>query len=213
MNAGRNLQINKTRSVRNAAAGTSRARRSDDQVSRLVRRATDGDKRAWDELIEEFGGLVWGTARAYRLSDADAAEVSQITWLRLVENLDQLHDPARVGAWLATTARRECIQQLRRTSRVVPNDDLPEQVSDWPAPDAALLANERDVALWSALEGLPARDRKLLRMLTADPTPSYEEISAALQMPIGSIGPTRARALQRLRREARRHGLTDGRRG
>ncbi|HEX8157696.1 MAG TPA: sigma-70 family RNA polymerase sigma factor [Solirubrobacteraceae bacterium] len=178
-------------------------------MSSLVRRAAGGDQRAWDELVEEFGGVVWGVARAFGLNDADVAEVSQITWMTLVEHLDQLHDPARVGAWLATTARRQCIQQLRRTSRVILRDDLPEGVSDAPAPDAALLANERDRALNSALARLPIRDRQLLRMLVADPAPSYAEISAALGMPIGSIGPTRARALKRLQREVGRHGLSD----
>jgi RNA polymerase sigma factor (sigma-70 family) len=191
-------------------AGARRARRSDKVVSRLVARAAQGDPRAWDELVDEYGGLVWGIARAHRLSEADAADVSQITWQRLVENLDSLHDPARVGAWLATTAGRQCIQLLRRSARVIPqSDELPEQVSDEPAPEASLLAGERDRALWAAMTALPARDRMLLRMLIADPAPSYAEISAALDMPIGSIGPTRARALERLRREARRHGILE----
>jgi RNA polymerase sigma factor (sigma-70 family) len=213
MTAAKNTQFNKTRSVRNTAR-VSRARRNDAVVSRLVRRAADGDQRAWDELIDEFAGLVWGVARAFRLSDADAADVSQTTWLRLVENLDRLQDPSRVGAWLATTARRQCIQQLQRASRVIPrSDDLPEPVSQSPDPSAALLTTERDHALWAALERLPDRDRRLLRMLMADPAPSYAEISAALEMPIGSIGPTRARALERLRREAQRSGLSDSHAG
>jgi RNA polymerase sigma factor (sigma-70 family) len=219
MNAVGQLQVTTIRSD-GSVAGTGCARRSGAVINKLVQRAAQGDQDAWNKLVEEFGGLVWATARAYRLSHADAAEVSQITWLRLVENLNRLHEPARVGAWLATTARHECIRQLRRTSRLIPCDDLPEQVSESAAPDEALLANERDHAanerdhaLWSALERLPARDRQLLRMLVADPTPSYAEISTALQMPIGSIGPTRARALQRLRRELRRHGLCDARFG
>jgi RNA polymerase sigma factor (sigma-70 family) len=210
MSTSASKQVNASRSVRKATS-TSRARRSDELVSRLVRRAAEGDQRAWDELIEEFGGLVWGVARACRLSHADAAEVSQITWMLLVENLDRLHDPARVGAWLATTARRQCIHRLRHASRVVLQADVSsEEVSESPTPGAALLANERDRALCAALAALPDRDRRLLRMLMADPAPSYAEISAALDMPIGSIGPTRARALERLRREARRHGLSDG---
>jgi RNA polymerase sigma factor (sigma-70 family) len=187
-----------------------RARRSDKLVSRLVARAAEGDPRAWDELVDEYGGLVWGVARAYRLSAADAADVSQITWQRLVEKIDRLHDPARVGAWLATTAGRQCMQVLRRSARVIPqSDDLPEQASDAPPADASLLADERDSALWRAMAALPARDRRLLRMLVSDPAPSYAEISAALDMPIGSIGPTRARALDRLRREACRQGLEE----
>jgi RNA polymerase sigma factor (sigma-70 family) len=209
MRAATNRQVNTMLSVGKRAGG-GRTRRSDELVGRLVARAADGDQRAWDELVEEFAGLVWSTVRSYGLSNDDAAEVSQITWQRLVEHLDRLHDPCRVGAWLATTARRQCIQQLRHTSRVVPcGDDLPEQVSDAPLPGAELLAGERDRALWSAMARLPASDRRLLRMLIADPTPSYAEISAALGMPIGSIGPTRARALDRLRREAHQHGLND----
>ncbi|MDQ3676515.1 MAG: sigma-70 family RNA polymerase sigma factor [Actinomycetota bacterium] len=178
-------------------------------MSQLVRRATAGEQRAWNELVEEFAALVWGVARGHGLDEADAADVSQTTWLRLVEHLDRVHDPARVGAWLATTARRECIQLLRR-SRVIPcGDDLPELVSEAPAPGAALFTDERDLALWSALEDLPVRDRRLLRMLASEPVPSYAQVSAALGMPRGSIGPTRARALERLRIQARRHGLSD----
>lgn len=202
-------QLNARLTVRKAA-GSSRTRRSDKLVGRLVARAADGDQHAWDELVEEFSGLVWSTVRPYGLSNDDAAEVSQITWQRLVEHLDRLHDPCRISAWLATTARRQCIQQLRHTSRVIPcGDDVPEQVSDESLPGAELLAGERDRALWAAVARLPASDRRLLRMLISDPAPSYAEISAALEMPIGSIGPTRARALDRLRREAREHGLDD----
>jgi RNA polymerase sigma factor (sigma-70 family) len=128
----------------------------------------------------------------------------------LVEHLDRLHDPARVGAWLATTARRQCIKQQRGASRLIPHgDDLPEQISQAPAPDTALLATERDLALNAALADLAPKDRQLLRMLVTEPAPSYAEISAALGMPTGSIGPTRARALERLRRIAQRHGLGD----
>lgn len=209
MSVAKKSQLNATRAVRNPAR-VSRTRRSDAVVSGLVRRAAAGDQRAWNELIDEFAGLVWGIARAFRLSDADAADVSQTTWLRLVENLDRLQDPSRVGAWLATTARRQCIQHLQNTARVIPRgDDLPEAISGAPEPGAELLTGERDQALWAALERLPDRDRRLLRMLMADPAPSYTEISAALDMPIGSIGPTRARALERLRREAQRRGLGD----
>jgi RNA polymerase sigma factor (sigma-70 family) len=209
MNIAKELQLKTTRSVRGTAR-VSRTRRSDAVVSGLVRRAARGDQRAWDELIDEFAGLVWGIARAFRLDDADAADVSQTTWLRLVENLDRLQNPSRVGAWLATTARRQCIAYLDDAARVIPRgDDLPEPVGGAPEPVAALLTGERDEALWRALEHLPERDRRLLRMLMADPRPGYTEISAALDMPIGSIGPTRARALERLRREAQRRGLGD----
>jgi RNA polymerase sigma factor (sigma-70 family) len=203
MSAATNPDVNPGPSSRNADC-KGRARRSDAVITELVHRAAEGDQHAWNMLVEEFSGLVWATTCAYRLSAADAADVSQTTWLRLVENLKRLHDPARVGGWLATTARHECVRVLRHGSRVIPHDDLPDLVSESPAPDATLLANERDDALWSAMAALPDRDRRLLRILMADPAPSYAEISAALQMPIGSIGPTRQRALQRLRREVGR---------
>ncbi len=148
---------------------------------------------------------MWAVTRAHRLGDADGADVAQTTWLRLVEHLDRLEEPARVGAWLATTARRECLRVRRCSTRLVPRgDELPEPADDGPANDAALLAQERDTTLWTAFARLSERDRDLLRMLTADPAPSYEEIGAMLEMPIGSIGPTRARALERLRRAVER---------
>ncbi len=188
-----------------------RARLSPGALSRLVDCAAAGDEHAWHGLVDELAGLVWAVTRAHRLGDADAGDVSQTTWLRLVEHLDRLEDPARVGAWLATTARRECLGVLRRSAQLVPHgDELPEPADDVPPHDTALLTQERDATLWRAFARLSERDRALLRILMADPAPSYEEIGAALGMPIGSIGPTRARALQRLRREVERLGLTDG---
>jgi RNA polymerase sigma factor (sigma-70 family) len=187
---------------------TTAERRDGTTVLRLVHSAARGDHRAWDALVDEFGGLVWSVARAHRLSDADAADVAGATWLALVENLDSVRDAERVGAWLATTARRECLRVLRGAKRQIPTgDELGEEPADAPDLGGDLLTEERDAVLWSAFERLPARDQALLRLLVADPQPSYEEISAALEMPIGSIGPTRARSLERLRRELERDGL------
>jgi RNA polymerase sigma factor (sigma-70 family) len=161
------------------------------------------DEAAWGRLVARYGGLVWAVARAHRLSDADAADVCQATWLRLVEHLDRVRDRGALGGWLATTARRECLRMLRAGGRVVPVADPPDSIDDRAQVDARLLASERDERLWSAFGRLERRDRALLRMLAADPRPSYEEIGCALGMPVGSIGPTRARALERLRREYR----------
>jgi RNA polymerase sigma factor (sigma-70 family) len=171
-------------------------------VEQLVRDAAAGDQAAWNRLVERFNGLVWAVARAHRLAGADASDVVQTTWLRLVENLDRLQDPERVGAWLATTARRECLRTLRLTARVLPTETelLPDPGTDAPL-GASLVADERDRALWAAFGGLSERCQALLRLLVADPAPSYEEIAAAVGMPVGSIGPTRARALARLRAE------------
>jgi RNA polymerase sigma factor (sigma-70 family) len=183
-------------------------RRDAATVGRLAGAAAAGDQRAWDALVDEFGGLVWAVARAHRLSDADAADVAGTTWLALVEHLPRLRDADRVGAWLATTARHESLRVLRNARRQVPTgDDFAERPADIADVASGLLTEERDAALWQAFRRLPARDQALLRLLVADPQPSYEEISAALEMPIGSIGPTRARSLERLRREIELDGL------
>jgi RNA polymerase sigma factor (sigma-70 family) len=181
------------------------ARLSGEQVTDLVDAAGAGDQSAWNRLVAEFGGMIWSIARAHRLGDADAADVSQATWLALFENLRRLNDPARVGAWLATTARRECLRVLRDGHRRIPfGDDGPEQESHEPQPGDALLTRERDGALQRAFSRLRPADQALLRLLAMDPRPAYEEISAALDMPIGSIGPTRQRALDRLREQLAR---------
>jgi len=189
-------------------ATTGRDRLASDDVALLVARAADGDPAAWTALIDEFGGVVWATTRAHRLIDADAADVFQTTWMRLVENLDRIQDPSRLGGWLATTARHESLNVIRRALRLIPcSDDLPDLPSDAPQPDERLMTEQNAIAVQTALERLALRDRALLRMLAAEPRPSYVEISAALGIAVGSIGPMRARALTRLRREAARVGL------
>jgi RNA polymerase sigma factor (sigma-70 family) len=188
---------------------TDRGRLGSDQVGLLVARAADGDEAAWNALVDRFGALVWATARAHRLRGADAADVFQTTWMRLVENLDRIEDPARLGGWLATTARRESLRVIRRAACLIPQSDDPPDLPDDTCHPAERLISEQDaVALQAALERLGPRDRALLRMLAAEPAPSYAEISAALGIAIGSIGPLRARALTRLRRQAMRVGLT-----
>lgn len=179
-----------------------RGRLPDERIAELVSSASAGDQRAWNSLVQQFGGMVWAVARAHRLRDADAADVSQATWLRLLENFGALKEPARVGAWLATTARRECLRVLRDGERrLLYGDDAPEHASPDLSPDGVVVLSERDEALWRSFSRLRPSDQALLRLLMADPRPPYEEISAALDMPIGSIGPTRQRALERLRQE------------
>lgn len=168
----------------------------------LLRRAASGDADAWNELTERYGKLVWSVARSFRLDSADAADVSQTTWLRLVENIDRIKDPERVGAWLATTARRECLRALRLTGReyVTSEDavfDRPER--EEPGLDSGLLLAERDTELWQAFRQLGDRCQLLLRLLAADPPVAYREVSELMDMPLGAIGPTRARCLHRLR--------------
>lgn len=173
-----------------------------EEVAALVRAAAAGDRPSFDALVREYRGLVSSIARAHRLGDADTADLAQATWLKLFENLGRLEQPARVGAWLATTARRECLRVLRHARRQVPfADDTPDDRPAGGGPGDALMTAERNQILWGSFARLRQSDQKLLAMLMAEPRPAYEEISAVLDVPIGSIGPTRARALSRLRRE------------
>jgi RNA polymerase sigma factor (sigma-70 family) len=166
----------------------------------LLKAAAAGDQGAWDALVQRHTSLLWSIARSYRLGNADAADVVQTTWLRLVEHLDKIADPERVAGWLATTARRECIHLMRRTDRrgeaTAEFDDLPDE---GPELDAALLRDERDAELWRALARLDELCQRLLRVLTSDPPPAYADVAAALGMKVGSIGPTRGRCLDKLR--------------
>jgi RNA polymerase sigma factor (sigma-70 family) len=178
-------------------------------LAELVRAASKGDQRAWEGLIGRFGGLVWSVARAHGLSRADAADVSQTAWLRLVEHLHRIRDPERVGTWLAATTRHEALRTLRRARRQLPVGDDAEldaqlERSGPPvdSPEARTLAAERSDLLWRAFAGLPPRCQTLLRVLMADPPPSYQQVAVAMDMPIGSIGPTRGRCLERLRQLA-----------
>ena len=166
----------------------------------LLRAAAAGDQAAWNELVERYQNLVWATARAHRLSRADASDVAQTTWLRLVENLDRIREPEHLGGWLATTARRECLRHIRSQQREVASDeaDAFEATADDPL-EVALLTEERDTALWRAFTRLSERCQTLLRLLVSEDEPSYEMIGAALGMPIGAIGPTRMRCLEKLR--------------
>lgn len=163
--------------------------------------AASGDQRAWESIVTAYSGLVWAVARAYRLSTADASDVFQGTWLRLVEHLASVKDASKLGAWLATTAKREALMLLRRAGRDVPVDpaaglgDTPEEVI---SVDERLISAEEHRMLWQAFTRLSANCQRLLRVVFADPPPHYAEVSAALGMPVGSIGPTRARCLASL---------------
>jgi RNA polymerase sigma factor (sigma-70 family) len=170
------------------------------EVGTLVRAAAEGCGDAWDALVDRYARLIWAVARSHGLSVADADDVSQTTWLRLAENLCRLRDPERVGLWLAVTARNESLRMLRRARRDVPFDPLADvRPAMSPEADVRLLREERDQAIWQAFGALPSTCRVLLLMLTAEPSFSYEEVSASLQIPVGSIGPTRGRCLDRLR--------------
>jgi len=180
-------------------------------VADLVARATAGEQEAWNALVERFTPTIWAIARAHRLSEANAADVSQTIWLRLVEHLDRIEQPERLGAWLATSARRESLRVLRMAGRQVPTGDDFDLRSDTTAspPDVEDMGRkERDEALTELVGRLPCRCQLILRLLSADTPLSYRDLSDALGMPIGSIGPTRGRCLEQLRRLALRAGLS-----
>ena len=170
-------------------------------AAKLVQRASEGDQAAWNALVDQFNGLLWSVVRAHRLSPSDGAEVIQTTWLRLVENLDRIREPERVGAWLATTTRHECLRFIRLNAREVATSEVEAAELSTDASMDGLLSAERDIALWKAFASLGERCQTLLRILMAEVPPSYVEVSAALGMPIGAIGPTRQRCLERLRHD------------
>lgn len=183
------------------------------EVAATVRRAAAGDRAAWDRLVDSFGSMVWAVTSGYRLGRADTAEVVQTTWLRLVENLDRIKQPEAVGSWLATTARREALRMVKLRGREVVTDDesrfgQEDTREHFPGPEAHALLTDRNRRLWDAFDRLPERCRALLRLLMVV-EPPYAEVAATLDMPVGSIGPTRARCLDRLRRLLGESGRTD----
>lgn len=188
-----------------------------ESVADLMSAAADNDQHAWRRLIRRFAPLVASVAHRFRLSAADVEDISQVVWLRLFENLGRIRDPAALPGWLSTTTQRESIRLLNRSSRWVCLDSI-EQVADH-APtgpvsqpvDHDLLQRESVDVVRSGLKELPARQRDLLLLGVAEPPIAYSEIAATLNMPVGSIGPTRARSLVKLRRtEAIRGYLGSG---
>jgi RNA polymerase sigma factor (sigma-70 family) len=164
----------------------------------LVRRAGQGDADAWRVLVGRYSRLLCAIARSYGLSGADADDVVQATWLKLVERLTLLRDPGRAGAWLAVTARRESMATLRRLGRERPLQGHGPSVT---GPHHTVFGRDRAALVATALETIPPRCRDLLELLVSAQRLSYAEISAALDIPVGSVGPTRARCLTRLRRQ------------
>lgn len=177
---------------------------SDGGLTALVTSAAAGDTRAWNALVERYAPLVHATCRRWRLDTADAADVSQTVWLRLVENLGRLREPQALPGWLRTTTVRECTRLYHARRRERPDDlagYLDRSPDDGSGPvDERLIDDERDAALRAALAELPERCQRLLGLLMRDPPTPYTDISAQLGMPCGAIGPNRARCLNRLRR-------------
>ncbi len=175
---------------------------SDQETAQLVEAARAGHPEAWETLFHRYVALLWSVALRHGLHENDAADVVQNTWLRLIEKIDTVRDPARIGAWLATTTQREALRCVAHNRRLVMRGD--DSAFDGPdlltAPvDEELLAQEQGRAVMAALSTLPPSWRSLFELLTHDPPLSYEQIGADLGVPIGTIGPTRARCVRRMR--------------
>ena len=179
--------------------------RDDPHVVALVTRASGGDQDAWNELVDRYASLVYTICTRYRLSNHDIEDVGQNVWLLLVEQLGKLREPAALPGWLATTTARECLRVVTAASKAerlgTGLDDSVIFVDD-AVIDEEILVAERNAALRVAFAELPPRCQRLLAMLVSDPPHSYAEIHAKLDIPIGSIGPQRARCLDRLRRSS-----------
>lgn len=182
-------------------------------VGALFQKAADGHPGAWEELVGRFGGMIASTGRRYRLSPPDVAELQQTVWLRLVENMHRIEQPERVGGWLATTARRESLLLLKRAAKYRSGADqmfanMPDRLL--PEPDARPIAEESDTVIRAAWSRLKPRCQEVLSRLIIDDPTGYKDLSELLHMPVGSIGPTRGRCLEQLRRLVVEEGLTEG---
>jgi RNA polymerase sigma factor (sigma-70 family) len=177
-----------------------------ERLDRLVHLAAARDERAWNALFRRFDARVRAVARAHRLSPHDAEDVAQATWIGLMTHIGSVREPERVGAYVHTIARRESLRKLGgRRSEPLPEREPAAPPED--EPEAQLLRAERDGSLDTALAALPPHQRRLMRLLLAEPELSYRVVAERLGIPIGSIGPTRARALERLARDARLAGV------
>ena len=163
----------------------------------------DGDQSAMDDLVKLLSPILWQVVRACGL-DRDASEdVVQTTWLALVRSRDSITDARAVSGWLCTTARREAWRVSKQSSRQAPSEEevLDRHLPDEPAPEQRVVLDDENARLWSCLKKLPERCQRLLRIVAAEPRPDYSAIASDLDMPVGSIGPTRGRCLDKLRHE------------
>ncbi|MGH9126468.1 MAG: RNA polymerase sigma factor [Acidimicrobiales bacterium] len=168
----------------------------------LARRACDGDQAAKEALVECLKRLVWSTISVFGLNPEDRDDVFAATFCRFFEHLGSIRDPKRIPGWIATTARNEAYTLLRARGRVVITDEIEDSDDSGPGADYRILDRELYAALVAGFRLLPRQCQTLLRYLSAEPRLSYEEVGQLLDMPHGSIGPTRRRCLDRLRNTA-----------
>lgn len=179
-------------------------------VDDLLSRARDGDSGAWAEIVRRYSSVVFATVRSFRLQDADVFDAVQMTWLRLAENIRQVQFPDRLAGWLATTARRECLHILRQQAKHAPTmtEVMTDNIVDpCVGPEQRVIDRDLRRTLWSLVAELPPQRRMLLRALFTDSPRPYAELVQTAGIPLGGIGPTRARALKQLRRRLDEHGI------
>jgi RNA polymerase sigma factor (sigma-70 family) len=176
--------------------------RSLDTLPEVVAAAARGHELAWAELHRRYDTMLRRILAGYRLSRPDLDDVLQETWVRLLRSIRRLEDPNAVGAWLCTTARREALRAMQRSTQEVLVDAPDPEQPDEALPEDAVSAAERVTAMRAAIDRLPVHQRTLMRILLDKPQASYEDVGRTLGMPVGSIGPTRMRAVKRLQRDA-----------
>lgn len=188
-----------------------------EDVERCVEEARSGDPTAWNRLVDGHSGLVWSVIRGFRFDNETGKDVFQTVWLRLAEHLDNIREPAKLAGWIGQTTRNECVGLVRQRTRVVVSDEVAEmpQATDrattvFPDPGVGLERTEEREAVAAAFERLGERCQRLLRLLILDPPLSYEEISEHLELPVGSIGPTRSRCLDSMRNSSEISRITGG---
>jgi len=186
--------------------------RDDQCVTDLVMRARKGNQQAWEALVERYAPLIWSICRHYRLDRSDAEDVAQSIWLQFVNHLGAIRDPAAVPGWLTTVTKRECGRVVRaargpQAAGQLADENLPDKQTR--TAEQELLAAERHAVLREAFTCLSPSRQKLMAMLIEDPPVPYTEISARLGIPISSIGPTRGRCLDQLRRHPAIAALID----
>ncbi len=185
---------------RPAASARSSATAADEGTAALVEGAARSEPAAWNALFERHDKMIASIARSHGLSDADVADVSQTVWLRLLEHIDRIREPERVGSWLATTTRNECMRIWRQRGRVtlLSDPDLLELMVDECEAEPPVETHDRDRQLRSAVATLPTHQQAILGRLMSDPAPSYLQVANDLDIPVGSIGPNRQRCLRTL---------------
>lgn len=188
-----------------------------EDVESQVLAARSGDAAAWRRLVDGHTGLVWSIVRGFRFDEETSKDVFQTVWLKLAEHLDRIREPAKLAGWLGQTTRHECVGIVRQRGRVVPAEDVTDFGDPLdaltmapPGPGEQLERNENRVAVAAAFVRLPARCQQLLRLLIVDPPMSYDNISELLDIPVGSIGPTRSRCLDTMRSSPEISRITGG---